>query len=116
MGWKSTARVALAALCLASSACHTIRFDISHAPMAAQPIEVRKSFFWWSLYPTMEIDMLTYCPDGTGRIEEETTFSDGLLDLLTLGIYTPRTSYYYCRLPAPTPTAAPAPSAPGAAP
>jgi len=116
VGWKPL-RLAAGALCLGVSACQTIRFDVSHAPTATQPIEVRKNFFWWSLYPDMEVDMRTYCPDGTGRIEEQTTFTDGLLGSLTLGIYTPRTSYYYCRLPAPPPTvAAPVPPAPGASP
>jgi len=79
-------------------ACHGIRFEVSHT--AAQPaIEDRKTFLFWSLYPTQVIDVRAICPDGASQIVEETRFSDVMLALVTLGIYTPRTSWYYCRIP-----------------
>ena len=34
---------------------------------------------------------------GVVAIREKTSFTDGLLDLVTLGIYSPRSSWYHCR-------------------
>jgi Bor protein len=90
--------------------CHTIRLDISKAPSAQQPIVDRKTF-WFFGASRQDVDVRAFCPDGVAAIEEETTFTDGLFGNLTLGIYTPRTSYYWCRLASP-PAAAPAPTPP----
>ena len=90
--------VLLATLVATSVACHGMRFEVSHS--AAQPaIEDRKTFLFWSLYPTRVIAVNELCPAGVSQIVEETRFSDVMLALVTLGIYTPRTSWYYCRIP-----------------
>jgi hypothetical protein len=90
--------------------CHTIRFDVTHEPVSGAPIEDRKAFYWWGTYPELRIDMRTICPNGVKRIEEMTTFTDGVFNAITLGIYTPRTSLYWCREApqAPAPVAPPA--------
>jgi len=98
-------RVAAAALCLALCACHTIRFDLSHDPVAGDPIEDRKDFYWWALYPTMRVDVSQFCPQGALRVVEENAFTDIVLSGFTLGIYTPRTSFYFCRELPPAPPA-----------
>ena len=40
--------------------------------------------------------MRQYCPAGAVAVREETTFVDGLFDLITLSIYSPRSTTYYC--------------------
>ena len=77
-------------------ACHTMRFAIGDEP-AATTVEERKSFFFWGLAPTRTIDVLDRCPEGAVAIRETTTLVDGLLELPTLGIYSPRSTTYYCR-------------------
>jgi hypothetical protein len=72
--------------------------DISKSPAASQPIEDRKSFWFWGA-TSQDVDMRAICPAGTARIVEETTFVDGLFGQLTLGIYAPRSSYYWCVAP-----------------
>ena len=59
-------------------------------------IEENKSFFFWGLTPDMRIDVLEKCPHGAASIKEETTFDNGLASVLTLGIWTPRKTTYYC--------------------
>lgn len=50
------------------------------------------------------MDVREKCPYGVARIKEQTTFEDGLADFFTLGIWSPRTTWYTC-LAAPTPVA-----------
>lgn len=85
----------VAGLC-ASPACHTMRFEVSGEPHTSVVTE-HKSFFFWGLAPTMEVDVKEKCPAGVVAVEEEESFSDGFLSLLTLGLWAPRSSKYYCR-------------------
>jgi hypothetical protein len=100
--------VALTASLLAG--CHTFHFQVSNAPAETVPIQEHKSFFIAGLFPTHEIDVRGICPHGVAAIEEETTGLDALAVVLTLSLYTPRSSRYFCRLaPVPSAEAAPAP-------
>jgi hypothetical protein len=75
--------------------CHTMRFEVGEG----QPGEVvhdRKTFWLFGLVPTKNIDVAAVCPSGALAIEEETSFLDGLFGNLTIGIYTPRSTTYYC--------------------
>jgi hypothetical protein len=96
----------------ALAGCHTFHFQISDAPAASEPIVDHKSFYLAGLYPTRVIDGREVCPDGVAAIEEETSGLDTLESVFTLAIYTPRTSRYFCRLPAPAPAAEAAPPPP----
>ena len=78
------------------SGCHTLRFDVAPGPRGSV-VKERKSFFFWGLAPTKRVDMGEKCPTGVATITEETNFVDGLCDLVTLGIWTPRSTYYSCR-------------------
>lgn len=84
---------------LASAGCHTMHFELRDEPNADVVYE-RKHFYFWGLTPTIEVDMRKHCPNGVIAVREETTFVDGLCELPTLGIWSPRSSWYYCR-PAP---------------
>ncbi len=77
------------------SGCHTMRFNVSR-DASTPPISVMKSYFIYGLVPTRKIDLAQYCPNGTAAIVEDTTFLDGFCSIITLGIWTPRTSLYYC--------------------
>jgi hypothetical protein len=76
-----------------------MRFDLADAS-GAQVVFERKSFFLWGLVPTQEVDVSRHCPHGAAAVREERRFSDGFFALVTLGIWTPRSSWYYC-LPEP---------------
>lgn len=75
--------------------CHTMQFELSSTPHE-RVVYDRKSFYLWGLAPTKKVDVATRCPAGVSAIREETTFTDGLLGFFTLGIYQPRSSWYYC--------------------
>lgn len=96
---RTAAKLALIAGILASAGCHTFHFHVSDAPYDPAPVVDRKSFWLFAMYPLRDVDVRVFCPEGVSAIAEKTTFSDGLFSSLTLGIYSPRTSYYYCRLP-----------------
>ena len=82
-------------LLVATSGCHTMRFEVSDEPYS-DVVYDRKSFFLWGLVPTREVDVSLHCPAGVAAIREETSFSDGFFDFITLGIWEPRSSWYYC--------------------
>jgi len=81
-----------------ATGCHTMRFNVSEAAHE-KVVEERKSFFLWGLVPTRKIDVSKRCPAGVSAVREETTFTDGVLGLVTLGVWQPRSSWYFC-LPA----------------
>lgn len=90
--WLAAA-VAIAALSL--SACHTMRFELGDGP-EGKVVHDRKTFWLAGLVNTKHVDVSQFCPNGAVAVSEETTFVDGLLSLVTLSIYTPRSSYYHC--------------------
>ena len=69
--------------------------DISDLP-PGEVVKHRKSFFLMGVVPTKEINLREICPYGTVSITENTSFLDGFLRVVTLGIYTPRTTVYTC--------------------
>jgi len=44
----------------------------------------------WGLVPAAEIDVRRECPSGLATVTTETSFPNGLVSALTLGIYTPQ--------------------------
>jgi hypothetical protein len=44
----------------------------------------------WGLVPAKELDVRSQCPSGVAVIETEATFMNGLLAVVTFGIFTPR--------------------------
>lgn len=92
------ATVALLAAPLLLSACNTMRFEVGDGAVS-EVVRQRKSFFVGGLVPTRNVDVARHCENGAVAIREETTFGDGFFNLITLGIYTPRTSWYYCAAP-----------------
>ncbi len=90
--------VVLATVALAG--CHTMRFEIVDAPHS-KIVHHRKSFYVAGLFPRLNrVDVSQYCPHGVSRVREQTTDDDAIIGVATLGIWTPRSSWYYC-LPGP---------------
>ena len=75
--------------------CHTMRFELTDKP-SDRVVYDRKSFLLWGLVPTRTVDVAQYCPNGVAAIRERTTFTDGLLAFITLDVWEPRSSWYYC--------------------
>ena len=96
---RGARRLAVAAVTLAAAGCHTFAFHVSDAPFNPTPVVDRQTFWLFGTFPEHDVDTRAICPDGVSAIGEETTFTDVLLTAVTLEIYTPRTSSYYCRLP-----------------
>ena len=80
---------------LAGVGCHTMRFEVGDGQVG-KVVHERKAFFVYGLAPTRKVDVSEFCPAGAVAVSEEITFVDGLLGGVTLGIYTPRSSTFYC--------------------
>lgn len=94
-----TTGIVLAAIAaLLGAGCHTMRFELVNE-QAARVVTEHKSYFFWGLTPTVEVDVLKHCPYGAAAIREQTTFADGLLAVPTLGVWCHRSTTYYCRGP-----------------
>jgi hypothetical protein len=98
---RNTRIVVLGALvALALSGCHTMRFEIVNAPHA-KVVRHQKTFLFAGLLPRQRrVDVSHFCPHGVSQVREQTTSDDALIGAFTLGIWTPRSSWYYC-LPGP---------------
>jgi len=98
---RATRIVAIAVLAtVAFSGCHTLRFEIVDAPHT-KVVHHRKSFYVAGLFPRQsQVDVSRHCPHGVSRVREQTTSDDAIVSVATLGIWTPRSSWYYC-LPGP---------------
>ena len=90
-------RVLIFLLCLGLlTACHTMRFEFM--PEAhGRKVNERKSYFLWGLAPTKVVDVSEKCPEGIVAIRDNMSFLDGLFGTPFLGIWTFRSSTYYCR-------------------
>jgi len=87
--------VAIAALL---AGCHTMRFELEQAP-DTRGVHDRHSYFFWGLVPTKVIDVREKCPSGAVALRENTSFLDGLLGLPFLGIWSFRSTTFFCRAP-----------------
>lgn len=87
--------IAVAIASLLATACHSMRFEVGNGP-EVNVVHDRKTYWLGGLVNTQRVDVSQFCPAGAVAIREETTFVDGLLGLVTLSIYTPRSSYYHC--------------------
>ncbi len=89
-------RSAASGLTKAMAVCFTMTFEIDDTTRYGRVSSDLKSYWFWGLTPHKRIDMSGQCPAGVAKISEETTFLNGLGTLVTLGIWSPRQSTYYC--------------------
>lgn len=81
-------------------ACHTVRFELEKV-QHDKVVEDTNWFYMFGWFPTRQVDVSQKCPAGAAALKEQTTFADGLIELFTIGIVSPRSAWYYC-LPAAT--------------
>lgn len=88
-------RVVVAGTALLAVGCNTLHFEISEQPAARVETE-SKTYYLWGLFPEVKVDASRFCPDGVAAIREETRFVDGFFSVITLGLYSPRSTTYHC--------------------
>lgn len=80
----------LCAALLASSACFRQVVQTGRTP-AATVIDRPWTHTWlWGLVPAKPIDVTSQCRSGIATVVTEESFMNGLVHVLTIGIYTPR--------------------------
>jgi hypothetical protein len=96
---RIAALMSIALLMVALSACSTITIrDKGTGKMATEPSwEESQSFFIYGLVGKHHVDVKQICGAKPARqMQAQTTFVDGLLGFITIGIYTPRTAKVWC--------------------
>jgi Bor protein len=83
-------RGAAALLVLSSAACF---HQIVNTGLPAGTTTVNRpwtSTFIYGLVPAKDINVMRECPNGIATVETQQSFANGLVGLVTLGIYTPQ--------------------------
>ena len=94
---KTWALVACTAL-LAACNTVTIRPGGGTALTSAPTHEQKNDFFFWGLAGTAHVDAKGMCGRrGVTQMQTQTSFVDGLLGALTIGIYSPQHSRVWCQ-------------------
>lgn len=87
---KGFSRVCVIALVCFLSACFHQVVQTGRAP-GTTVIERPWTATWlWGLVPADEISTAAQCPTGVATVETQQSFANGLVGILTLGIYTPQ--------------------------
>lgn len=86
----SRSRWACAALALMCGACYHQNVRTGLAPSATVIDKPWVSTWLWGLVQAQPVDVRQECPSGTALIETEQSFPNGLVAIVTLGIYTPQ--------------------------
>jgi Bor protein len=108
IGGRRTARgiplvvIAASALagCFAPQGRHTMRFELVQEMPGAVVAET-KSYFFWGLVPTVKVDVSKKCPYGAVAIVDGSDTGGLSMALPTLGLWSRRSTTYYCRQPPP---------------
>lgn len=80
------------------SGCARQTFTLKNEPVFAPKETVTQHFFFYGIGQKKELDAAAIC-GGEEKIvgtETETTFLNGLFNVVTLGIYAPREAKVYC--------------------
>jgi len=83
----------LAAFALAG--CHVVRYDTGR-PASPRVVTIPVNFFVWGLVGDRVIDLDAACPEGAARWRNQATAGDAIFDVITLGIWSPRTVVIEC--------------------
>jgi hypothetical protein len=89
--------IMIAGACMLSACYHQI-VQTGRTP-GAMVVERPWTATWlWGLVPSSEISTVAQCPNGVATVETQQSFLNGLVGLLTLGIYTPQEVKVTCAL------------------
>lgn len=93
--WGKT--VMLGALLLTSTtACFRQVVQTGRAPSQTVVKQNWVSTWIFGIVPATPIDARAQCPTGIATVETQTSFANGLLGFLTIGIWTPQTAWITC--------------------
>lgn len=93
--------ILVAILATILSACATQTFTLQDSPADIEPKqEDMQTFFIGGIGQEQAINAAEICggADKVAKIEAKERFWDGVLGLVTYGIYTPRTAKVYCTM------------------
>lgn len=101
---KMNVSIALQRACLTlvlatAAGCYSVtaRPDGGFKVATKPTYEQRQDFYLWGLVGENHIDTKQVCPGGAAQIQSQVTFVDGLLNLVTLGIYSPQSARIWCK-------------------
>jgi hypothetical protein len=75
--------------CVAIGACHHATIDLGATPSLETIHEPWANSWIYSLVPPSRIETAAKCASGVAKVETQRSFLNGLVAILTLGIYTP---------------------------
>ena len=87
--------VAVSAILFFFSGCFTTSYETGRFG-GGQEVRKDADFFLWGLVGDYNFILSELCPNGVSQFRNQATFVDGLLTVLTLGIYAPRTVVLEC--------------------
>lgn len=82
-------RTTIAALLLLSAGCYHASIESGMKPGNAKIEEEWASGWAWGLVGPQPIEAQSKCTGGVSKVETEHSFLNGLVQFVTLGIYTP---------------------------
>lgn len=80
---------------LALGGCHAIRYETGR-PVSPRVVTVPVNFFVWGLIGNHVVDLDAACPEGAARWQNRASPLNAFFDLVTLGIWSPRTVIIEC--------------------
>jgi len=86
---------AAAAVLVLLSGCYTARYQTNLAP-GGPKMEEKGHYYLWGLIGEKTVNLKQACPSGASRWMNQQSFVDGLLGVITIGIYIPRTIQIEC--------------------
>ncbi|MGE0354839.1 MAG: Bor family protein [Gemmatimonadales bacterium] len=81
--------VLLATLVLAGAGCYHATIQTGAAPSTTVIYQSFASSWIYGLVPPKTVETMEQCPSGVATVETQQSFVNGLVAILTLGIYTP---------------------------
>jgi hypothetical protein len=91
-----TRRPLLLAAALLLAGCQTIRYDTGRPASPRHVVQPVHFWLWGLVGQPVVVDLDAACPDGAARWRSQATAGDYLADVLTLGLYNPRTVTIEC--------------------
>jgi len=90
------ATVVSVALLLGACSTYKIGYRDATAGSGGSAHEVKQNFFLWGLAGGQEVELDRLCGGGVASIESQRSVVDGVLTVLTGGLYTPMTVQVRC--------------------
>ncbi|MEY4667822.1 MAG: hypothetical protein RL518_521 [Pseudomonadota bacterium] len=96
---RQVMRGILCASLVIATGCYSVttRPDGGFKTAVKPTFEQRQDFFLWGLVGEAHIDTTKVCKGQPSQFQSQKTFVDGLLTLVTLGIYAPESARIWCK-------------------